>query len=217
MDGNRRWAKSHKLEASLGHNSGAQKFGHVCDWCLAAGVPFLTVYAFSTENWRRDRREITHLLGLMEKYFREEKARTVEKDIRIRFIGDTSRFSAQTQAIFTEMENATAHCRTLTVQIALSYGGRDEIVRATQKIIAAGVQSITEATFESYLDTAGTPDVDMVIRTGGAENMRTSNFLPWQAAYAEWYFCRALWPDFSQEDFQHALAYFAAAKRNLGR
>lgn len=223
MDGNRRWARTHKLELYQGHNRGAENFGHICDWCLQSGVPFLTVYAFSTENWKRTDKEITHLFGLLEKYFTEEKKRSIDKGIRIKIIGEKSRFDARIRAIIDDIENATAHCKNLLVQIALSYGGRDEILRATKKAasdVARGFidpADLTEAAFEKYLDTAGVPDVDLVIRTGGAENRRLSNFLPWQTVYAELFFSDLLWPEFTREEFDRALDYYHATKRKLGR
>ncbi|MCL1788104.1 MAG: polyprenyl diphosphate synthase [Defluviitaleaceae bacterium] len=222
MDGNRRWAKAHAFELHRGHDTGAKTFGHLCEWCLQDNIPYLTVYAFSTENWKRNEREVRHLFGLMEKYFIEEKENCAQKGIKITIIGDRSRFDARVLSIIEGIETATAHCTKLTVQIALSYGGRDEIVRATKKIaakVAGGVMTIddiTEESFASCLDTAGVPDVDLVIRTGGAENHRMSNFLPWQTVYAEWFFSDLLWPDFSQEEFRLAVAYYNSIKRKLG-
>ncbi|MCL2197585.1 MAG: polyprenyl diphosphate synthase [Defluviitaleaceae bacterium] len=223
MDGNRRWAKAHKMETLQGHNKGAENFGHVCDWCLQAGVEYLTVYAFSTENWKRTEQEIRHLFGLMEKYFLEEKTRCVEKGVRIKLIGERTRFDARVKSIIKDIETATAHCKNLCVQIALSYGGRDEIVRAAKKFAAeisdgsiAG-DLLTEQGFEKYLDTAGIPDIDLVIRTGGAENRRLSNFLPWQTVYAELFFSDLMWPEFTREEFDRALEYYHGVKRKLGQ
>jgi len=222
MDGNRRWAKAHAFELHKGHDNGAKVFGHLCEWCLQDNVPYLTVYAFSTENWKRNEREVRHLFSLMEKYFLEEKTNCANKGIKITIIGDKSRFDKRVLSIIEGIENATAHCTKLTVQIALSYGGRDEITRAVKKIAAdvkcglMGIDDITEEGFNSYLDTTGTPDVDLVIRTGGAENRRMSNFLPWQTVYAEWFFSDLLWPDFSQEEFRLALKYYQSVKRKLG-
>jgi len=223
MDGNRRWAKANALELYQGHNKGADTFGHLCDWCLQAGIPYVTVYAFSTENWKRSDKEINHLFGLMEKYFIEEKARCVEKGIRINIIGERGRFSSRAMSVIRDIENATRDCKKLQVQIALSYGGRDEIARAAKKIAADVVnggmkpEDITEELFAKYLDTVNIPDVDLVIRTGGAENTRLSNFLIWQTAYAELFFSDLLWPDFSQEEFLRALAYYRTVKRKMGK
>ncbi|MCL2841250.1 MAG: polyprenyl diphosphate synthase [Defluviitaleaceae bacterium] len=223
MDGNRRWAKAHKLEIAMGHNQGAENFGNLCDWCLQEGVPYVTVYAFSTENWKRTDKEINHLFGLMEKYFLEEKTKCVEKGVRISIIGERDRFSARVMSIITDIETTTKDCKKLQVQIALSYGGRDEITRAVKKIaadVARGslrIDNLTEASFEKYLDTAGVPDVDLVIRTGGAENRRLSNFLPWQTVYAELFFSDLLWPEFTQAEFNRAIAYYYSIKRKLGK
>ncbi|MCL1845197.1 MAG: polyprenyl diphosphate synthase [Defluviitaleaceae bacterium] len=223
MDGNRRWARAHKVELYMGHNKGAENFGHVCDWCMGAGVKFLTVYAFSTENWRRSPKEIEHLFALLEKYFIEEKARCIEKGVRARVIGERSRFEPRILRVIDEIERDTATLDNLHVQIALSYGGRDEIVRAAKKLAAdvkgggIKIDEITESIFEKYLDTSGVPDIDLVIRTGGAENRRLSNFMPWQTAYSELFFSDLLWPEFSREEFDRAVKYYESVKRKLGR
>ncbi|MCL2357941.1 MAG: polyprenyl diphosphate synthase [Defluviitaleaceae bacterium] len=223
MDGNRRWAKAHKLEIYMGHNHGAETFGNVCDWCLEAGVKYLTVYAFSTENWKRSPKEVEHLFVLLEKYFRDEKAQCLEKGIRLRVIGERDRFKQRTLSVINEIERDTAASDKLQAQIALSYGGRDEIIRAVKKITAETLGGtvnpgeITEEFFAQYLDTAGIPDVDLVIRTGGAENRRLSNFLPWQTVYSELFFSDMLWPDFSRDEFFRAVDYYSSVKRKLGR
>jgi len=202
---------------------GAENFGNVCDWCLQSNVKFLTVYAFSTENWRRSDKEVRHLFSLMEKYFLEEKHRCVEKGVRIKIIGERSRFDSRTLSIIRDIETATENCTNLQVQVALSYGGRDEIIRAAKKISAEisdgklHPDALTEDIFASYLDTAGTPDIDLVIRTGGAENRRLSNFLPWQTVYAELFFSDLLWPEFSREEFDRALQYYETTTRKLGK
>jgi undecaprenyl diphosphate synthase len=189
---------------------------------LQAKIPYLTVYAFSTENWKRTEKEIHYLFGLMEKYFTEEKARCVEKGVRIKIIGERNRFDARTISIIRNIETATADCKNLIVQIALSYGGRDEIVRATKKFATdvingeIEIKSLIENNFENYLDTAGIPDVDLVIRTGGVENRRLSNFLPWQTVYAELFFSDLMWPEFTREEFDKALEYYRGVKRKLG-
>ena len=223
MDGNRRWAKSHTFELHRGHDKGADIFGHVCQWCLDHSVPYLTVYAFSTENWQRNSREIRHLFSLMEKYFVDEKDNCVSKGIRIKIIGERTRFDARTISVIQGIEEATQHCTKLVVQIALSYGGRDEIVRATKAICRQvqlgklNAENITEEIFANALDTAGTPDVDLVIRTGGAQNHRSSNFLPWQTVYAEWFFSDLMWPEFCEEEFLAALEYYHTVQRKLGK
>ena len=223
MDGNRRWARAHAFEIFQGHNIGADKFGHLCEWCLQAGIPYLTVYAFSTENWKRTDKEINHLFSLMEKHFLQEKERCVEKDIKIVIIGERNKFSPHVAGIISDMERATEKCKKLTVQIALSYGGRNEIVRAAKKIAHDAVSGnltideLTEETFETYLDTWQIPDVDLVIRTGGSENRRLSNFLPWQCVYSELFFSDLLWPDFNEDEFHRAMEYYKSVKRRLGK
>ena len=216
MDGNRRWARAHALETMQGHNKGAENFGYMCDWCLEMGIPYLTVYAFSTENWKRTDMEIKHLFGLMEKYFIEEKENCVEKDIKIVIIGERSRFSPKVLGIIKDMEKATENCRRLYVQIALSYGGRDEIIRAIKKLPLDEINGLSAESFENYLDTAGIPDIDLVIRTGGKENLRLSNFLIWQTAYSELYFSDLTWPEFTKEEFESAIKYYEGINRKKG-
>lgn len=223
MDGNRRWAKNNGLQPFQGHDRGADVFVDTCDWCGHAGIDYLTVYAFSTENWKRSQIELIHLFGLLERFFKEKIERCLENGIKIKVIGERGRFDKKTLSIIEDAEARTGACGKLSVQIALSYGGRDEIVRAFKKLagdIIAGNQSpegITEETVSSYLDTAGIPDVDLVIRTGGAENRRLSNFLLWQTAYSELYFSDLLWPDFSKEELEKAIEYYNSVKRKLGK
>lgn len=223
MDGNRRWAKVNKLELYQGHNKGAENFAHICDWCLQEKIPYLTVYAFSTENWKRTDKEIRYLFDLLEKYFVEEKSRCTEKGIKANIIGEHSRFDARIKSTIRDIEVSTNECKNLQVNVALSYGGRDEIVRATKKIAADAIsgklkiEALTEQIFEKYLDTAGAPDVDLVIRTGGAENRRLSNFLPWQTVYSELFFSELFWPEFTREEFIKALEYYKTVQRKLGK
>ena len=222
MDGNRRWAKAQGFNPYQGHDKGADVFVDACVWCLQKNIGYLTVYAFSTENWTRTQMEISHILGLLERFFSARIDQCLEKGIRIRAIGDRKRFDKRTLSVIEGAERQTAHCHDLQVQIALSYGGRDEITRAAQRIAQDVArhdllaEDINEAVFSAYLDTAGLPDVDLVIRTGGAENRRLSNFLPWQTVYAELYFSDLLWPDFTEAEFEKALAYYHAVPRKQG-
>ena len=218
MDGNRRWAKKHMFKSVMrGHEKGLD----TCTWCQDEGIPYLTVYAFSTENWERSREEVSSLFNLMGKFFRDEIDTCISRDIRIKVIGDLSRLDAESMETVRKAESMTAHCSNLLVQIAISYGGRDEIVRAikayAQKAARGEVDpdSLTEKEFESYLDTAGVPDIDLVIRTGG--NRRLSNFFPWQTVYSEIWFTDVLWPDFSKEDMKAALDYYETIKINKGK
>jgi undecaprenyl diphosphate synthase len=211
MDGNRRWAKRHNLSSHKGHDKGADIFIDLCEWCIDFNIKHLTVYAFSTENWKRTQIEVAHIFGLLERFFTANIQKCIKEGIAVNIIGDSSRFDKKTQAVVEKVQSQTAHCKKLKVQIALSYGGRDEIVRAVRNLSHDIVQNkikpeqITENTFAAYLDTAGTPDADLVIRTGGAENIRLSNFLPWQTVYSQLYFSELLWPDFSREELQKAI------------
>ena len=222
MDGNRRWARRHKLESVMrGHEKGVDTFMDLCTWCQNAGIPYLSVYAFSTENWERSQEEVSSLFKLMERFFRDEVETCIRRDIRVIVVGNLSRLDDASRETIRKAEEMTAHCKNLTVQIAISYGGRDEIVRAV-RAFAEKVQkgeadpaSLTEAAFGEYLDTAGIPDIDLVIRTGG--NHRLSNFFPWQTVYSELYFTDELWPDFSEEMLKEALDYYANIQINKGK
>ena len=222
MDGNRRWAKKHMFKSVMrGHEKGLDAFMDTCTWCQDEGIPYLTVYAFSTENWERSREEVSSLFNLMGKFFRDEIDTCISRDIRIKVIGDLSRLDAESMETVRRAESMTAHCSNLVVQIAISYGGRDEIVRAikayAEKAARGEVdpENLTEKEFENYLDTAGVPDIDLVIRTGG--NRRLSNFFPWQTVYSEIWFTDVLWPDFSKADMKAALYYYETIKINKGK
>lgn len=223
MDGNRRWADNNGLQSFQGHDRGADTFVNLCDWCGHAGISYLTVYAFSTENWKRSRLEVFHIFGLLERFFKEKINHCLENEIKIKVIGERTRFDKKTLQVIEDAEKQTKECSKLNVQIALSYGGRDEIIRAVKKLAQdivshkQSIEGITEDVFDSYLDTAGVPDVDFVIRTGGAENRRLSNFLPWQTVYSELYFSELLWPEFSKEEFDRALAYYHSVNRKIGK
>jgi len=223
MDGNRRWAINNGLQSFQGHDKGADIFVDTCDWCKSANIDYLTVYAFSTENWKRSQVEVLHIFGLLERFFTKEIKRCLENEIRIKVIGERNRFDNKTLSIIDDAEMQTRDCKKLNVQIALSYGGRDEIIRALKKLAnditdnKQTLDGISEDVFSSYLDTAGIPDVDLVIRTGGVENRRLSNFLPWQTVYAELYFSDLLWPEFTREEFEKALEYYKFVKRKLGK
>lgn len=223
MDGNRRWANNNGLQSFQGHDKGADAFVNLCDWCGHAGIDYLTVYAFSTENWKRSQMEVVHIFGLLERFFKEKINHCLENEIKIRVIGERTRFDKKTLQVIKDAEDQTKECNKLNVQIALSYGGRDEIIRAIRKLAEdivsnrQSIEGISEEVFDSYLDTAGIPDVDLVIRTGGAENRRLSNFLPWQTVYSELFFSELLWPEFSIDEFNRALEYYHSVKRKLGK
>jgi undecaprenyl diphosphate synthase len=220
MDGNGRWAASRRLPRVAGHRAGAQAVRRTIEAAVRNGVEWLTLFAFSSENWRRPEDEITDLTGLLRHYLRTEVAELHAEGVRLRSIGDRSRFGAD---IARELEQAEALTRAntrLNLNVALSYGGRSEIVAAAQAIAAAVAAgqldpgAVTEASFGAYLFTAGMPDPDLVIRTSGER--RVSNFLLWQSAYAEFLFPEVLWPDFSQAHFDSALADYARRERRYG-
>lgn len=222
MDGNRRWAKKNKMKSILvGHENGAKKLLEVCEWCEEVGIPYLSVYAFSTENWNRSKEEIDGLFQLMEKFFKKELDNCIKQGIRIRIVGNRDLLDDSALEIIDNVEAATSQCSKLMVNIALSYGGRDEILRAirvcSEEVIAGKIasQDITEKVFSRYLDTSGCPDFDMVIRTGG--NHRLSNFFPWQTVYSELYFIDTLWPDFTRAMFDEALHYYESVQINKGK
>ncbi|MCR5293883.1 MAG: di-trans,poly-cis-decaprenylcistransferase [Lachnospiraceae bacterium] len=222
MDGNRRWARQHMLSSVMrGHEKGMDTFMDICTWCQDEGIPYLSVYAFSTENWERSREEVSALFKLMESFFTKEIGTCLSRDIRVRVVGDLSRLDPESRETVRKAEEMTAHCRNLTVFIALSYGGRDEIVRAVRRYAEdllsekENLSELTEDKLASYLDTAGFPDIDLVIRTGG--NRRLSNFFPWQTTYSEIWFTDTLWPDFSREELREILDYYRQIKINKGK
>ena len=222
MDGNRRWAKQHMFASVMrGHEKGVDTFIDLCEWCENAGIPYLTVYAFSTENWNRSKQEVLDLFKLMRRFFVDEIHRCIEKGVRVTVIGNLELLSEEDIQVIRDAEEVTKDCKTLYLEIALSYGGRDEILRAVRKLARdvkggrVGSDAITEELFESYLDTAGIPDIDLVIRTGGEQ--RLSNFFPWQTTYAELWFTDTLWPDFSEELLSEALRDYEKVRINKGK
>lgn len=208
MDGNGRWAKSKGLPRLMGHRAGADALDRVMHYCRDAGVEFLTVYAFSTENWKRSTEEVSGLMKLLSSFIHKKEKELVGNGIRFRVIGRRTDLSEKLQKEIAALEEKTAG-GSFTLVVALSYGGRDEILRA-----AAKFQGGTEEDFSALLDTAGIPDPDLIVRTSG--ELRLSNFLLWQAAYAEFYFTDVLWPDFGREEFDKALASFAKRERRMG-
>lgn len=216
MDGNRRWAKERGLSSHEGHTEGFQKVKDILAWCRDAGVRNTIFYGLSTENWKRSPLEIQHLLLLFKRLIDDLK-QEIEKpegnNVRIRFLGDLSRFSAQLQSEMKILEEKTAGATDYTLGMALSYGGRLEIVEAAKKLAAQG-SVITEETFSQALWTAGIPDPDLIIRTGGAQ--RLSNFLPWQSVYSELMFTTNYWPAFERTEFEEMLAEYARRVRNFG-
>jgi undecaprenyl diphosphate synthase len=220
MDGNGRWAKSRGLPRIAGHREGSRAVRRVVEAAIQAGVSWLTIYAFSSENWRRPAGEILDLTGLLRRYLRSEIAELKQSGVRLRFIGDRCRFDADIQKDLEAAERDTASNSRLNLTIALSYGARAEIAAAARAAMEAvrdgglDLEDLGEEVFARFLATAGMPDPDLIIRTSGEQ--RLSNFLLWQAAYAELVFLDVLWPDFDQTHFNGALNEFARRERRFG-
>jgi undecaprenyl diphosphate synthase len=220
MDGNGRWAAARGLPRALGHKAGAEAARRAIEAAGKAGIGWLTLFAFSSENWRRPADEVRDLTGLMRAYLRNEVATLVKEGVRLRVIGERERFGEETMRAIAKAEAATAAGTRLNLNVALSYGGRAEIAAAAQEIArraAAGTldpDAVNERSFGAFLGTAGMPDPDLVIRTSGEH--RISNFLLWQAAYAEFVFQDVLWPDYDAAHLAEALAEFGRRERRYG-
>ncbi len=221
MDGNGRWAKKRFLPRALGHKAGVDALRDVFTTAGNIGVKYLTLYAFSTENWNRPQDEVIALMKLLAEYLGKETKKLHRNNVKINVIGDVSRFSVKLQAEIIRAIELTKLNNGLFVNIALNYGGRDELVRAVKKISKdvkediLEVQNITEKLLSNYLDTSGMPDVDLLIRTSG--EYRISNFLIWQAAYAEFWFTDVLWPDFKGEHLIDAISDYQNRERRFGK
>ena len=216
MDGNGRWAKKQGKIRSFGHKFGAKTVKDIILAVNDLNVDHLTLYAFSTENWKRPQDEVDAIMKLVVDYVANEEANLIEANIKIDFIGRKDRFPKATLKSMNELTRATSGCTGLHVHIALNYGGRDEIVHATKTMIADGLdpEDITEEVFADYLYNSENTEVDLLIRTGG--DIRISNFLLWQIAYSELYFTRTLWPDFTREELHKAIYYFQNKERRFG-
>ena len=220
MDGNGRWAKARGLPRTVGHHRGAEAVRRSVSGAAELGISYLTLYGFSSENWKRPAAEIDDLMGLLRFYLKAEIAELDRNGVRLRVIGDRARLGRDIVGLITDAEQRTAGNRRLNLTVALSYGGRDEIVGATRRLageVAAGrlgVGQIDDTLFSRYLLTAEIPDPDLVIRTSGEK--RISNFLLWQSAYAELVFLDRLWPDFTKDDLQDAIREFHNRERRYG-
>lgn len=220
MDGNGRWAVKRGLERLDGHMRGARMVKKIVKASKTFGVKHLTLYAFSTENWKRSEKEVSGLMRIFRRYILAESADMLAEGVRMRFIGCREPLDAKLRKLIDWIEEQTAHNTALELNIALNYGGRDELVRASQKMAVAiqagdiAPEDITEETINQYLDTFGTPDPDLVIRTSG--EYRTSNFLPWQSAYSEYAFVEESWPDFTVSIYEQTLAEFRGRERRFG-
>ncbi|QLQ18510.1 MAG: di-trans,poly-cis-decaprenylcistransferase [Exiguobacterium profundum] len=220
MDGNGRWATNRGWPRLVGHRKGAERVKEIVRCAPDIGIRWLTLYAFSTENWKRSTEEVIGLMSIFARYIEREADRLAAESVRMRFIGDRSRLDPKLQKLMVGIEARTAPYSRLNLTIAINYGGRDEILRATRAIaadVAAGrlkPQDVTDALIGQRLDTADLPDPDLVIRTSG--ETRTSNFLLWQAAYAEYEFTPTLWPDFTVAELAQIVSRFGNRERRFG-
>ncbi len=220
MDGNGRWAKQRGLPRTAGHSAGGEAFRRIANYCRTLGVEYLTVYAFSTENWRRSQEEVSGIMKLLAKYLREALRDMEKNHVRFRFFGDLSRLSPELQKLCEDAQERSHDYHEVQVNFCLNYGGRDEIIRGIKdyaravKDGKADPDTLTEAVFSGYLDSAGVPDPELVIRPSG--ELRTSNFLPWQTVYSEFVFMNVLWPDFSPKDLDAAIAEYHRRNRRFG-
>ena len=214
MDGNGRWARKRSLPRSAGHSAGADNFKKIIRHCFNIGIRYVTVYAFSTENWKRPKEEIDALMKIFTEYMEEAASEFEKYDVSVRFIGDRTTLDSSLAVKMVQLEEKTAG-RTNTVNIALNYGGRAEIVAAINSLIAAGATSVSEADISGAIYTAHSPDPDLVVRTGGES--RVSNFLMWQSAYSEYYFTKTLWPDLTTSEIDSAVNDFLHRQRRFGK
>jgi len=217
MDGNGRWAKARHRPRVFGHQAGVKTVRRIVEDAADMGLQYLTLYSFSTENWKRPKAEVGALFGLLKQYVESDLQRLHENDVRIRILGSRAGLPADIIAIVDRVETMTRDNTTFGLNIAFNYGGRDEIIRATRKAAQAGedMGALTEDIIGRYLDTAGLPSPDLIIRTSGEH--RTSNFLMWQSAYSEFVFSDVLWPDFKKSDLVSAITDFQNRERRFGQ
>jgi undecaprenyl diphosphate synthase len=213
MDGNGRWANERGLKRTAGHEQGAITVRKITSYCASIGVKYLTLYAFSTENWNRPKLEVEYLMKLLEKHLKKELEVYLKNNIRFKAIGDLSRFSKSLQKSIKQTEEKTAVCTGLTQVLALNYGSKNEIIRAIKRLNEKNLE-VTEENLDSCLDTAGFGDVDVLIRTSG--EVRLSNYLLWQNAYAEMFFTQTYWPDFDEIELYDILVEFTKRERRFG-
>ncbi len=221
LDGNGRWAKRRFLPRKAGHSAGAKNIEKICRAAYDMGIKYLTIYAFSTENWNRPEDEVSAIMKILDDYLKSCIERADKDNMRVRVIGDITRLEKKMQDKILELEEKSAKNTGLNFNIAINYGSRDEIIRALRKAMTdakegnVNPEEFTMEDFAQYLDTKGIPDPDLLIRTSGEE--RLSNFLLWQMAYTEFYFTDVLWPDFSKKDLQLAVEKYSARDRRFGK
>ncbi len=221
LDGNGRWAKQKHMPRTYGHVQGSKTVEKICEEAWRMGIKYLTVYAFSTENWNRPKEEVDALMGLLRSYMKDCLKISKKNDMRVRIIGDKTLLDKDIQESIEKLEESSKNNGGLNFQVAINYGGRDELTRAVKKLaekVEKGLikpDEITENAIENELDTAGIPDPDLLIRTAGEQ--RISNFLLWQLSYSEFYFPDVLWPDFSKEDLEKAVDFYNSRIRKFGK
>lgn len=221
MDGNRRWAKKRGLIPQLGHKEGADNLIKIAEACEEIGIKYLTVFAFSTENWKRSEEEVEYLMNLFISSIRSFKKRSNEKSYRVQLTGDINRLNDELQKEIREVEELTKNNTGLTINFAINYGGRAEILNVVKNIATEykegkiTLEDIDENLFNKYVQTKNSPDPDLIIRTGGEQ--RLSGFLIWQSAYSEFYFTKVYWPDFDKEELKKAVIEYSNRKRNFGK
>jgi len=220
MDGNGRWANARGLPRSMGHRRGVEAVREAVRAAGELGIQYLTLFAFSSENWRRPEAEVEELMGLLKHFIRRDLAELHKEGVRVRVIGERENLSSDIRALLEEAENLTRDNQRQTLVVAFNYGARDEVARAMRRVAAkyaAGeveLEGLTAEYLDEHLDTAGIPDPDLIIRTSG--ELRLSNFLLWQAAYSEFVFLPCLWPDFDRQAFEAAIAEYASRDRRFG-
>lgn len=216
MDGNRRWARQHKLPIPIGHEKGFRRIESVVKHAKEIGIKFVTFWAFSTENWKRNQQEVDDLMAIFRRVFQKKALKKIiDQGARIVILGDLSRFPHDIQENVLELVEQTKDNQAITVNIALNYGGRQEILHAVNLLMQDPNPSVTEESFSNVLYTSGQPDPDVIIRTGGEK--RLSGYLPWQSVYAELYFIDTYWPDFTTKVFDTILSDFALRERRFGK
>jgi len=213
MDGNGRWAERQGKRRSFGHEEGARNVRRITEYCAKRGIKYLTLYAFSTENWKRPKSEVDFLMKLLAKFLKKEVNSLKKNNIKFDVIGDISKFSKSLQDSILKTKEETSTCSGMTQILAINYGSRDEITRAVKKLVE-NKKEITQENISSMLDTSNYPDVDLLIRTGG--DKRLSNFLLWQSAYAELFFTKTLWPDFRDGELETIIEMFRRTSRRFG-
>lgn len=215
MDGNGRWAKKQNKPRNFGHVKGADRVDEIVSACFERGVECVSLYAFSTENWQRPKEEVDKIIAILKKFLTVYISKLIKNEIRIIFSGDVSVLPSDVYALILKDVEQTAHFKDRTLNIAVNYGGRQEILKAVNELINSNVNSVSESDFSRRLYTNGLPDIDLVVRTSGEQ--RISNFFIWQIAYSELYYTDVLWPDFDTQELDKALTWYSLRNRRFGK